>query len=203
MKCAPNAPILVAVLKRSPPEENLPASARSSGGPRSKIHCRNPRRFSSRFVGLRPIEPAEERRYLRSNPLRRFMKGKYSHPNETVPHQLDPSRFGLSGTCSTSCETNGPVRKQHNTTLTAPPQRREEPRRNYAELAARVFFGVGAVVAFGGELKPWAERASLAPGRQDAQRDSIDARQLMHAAHGFFVSPPLDRRSVQIRPPGR
>jgi len=41
----------------------------SSGGPRSKIHCahfigcrRNPRGFSSRFVGLRPIATAEERR---------------------------------------------------------------------------------------------------------------------------------------------
>ena len=34
-------------------------------------------------------------------------------PNVTLPHQLDPSRFALSGTCSTSYGTNGLARKHH------------------------------------------------------------------------------------------
>jgi hypothetical protein len=45
--------------------------------------------------------------------LRPFMRKTTVDPNETVAQPLDPSRFALSETCSTSCGTNGPVRKQH------------------------------------------------------------------------------------------
>ena len=75
-----------------------------SGGPAS----RSSSQFSpsaARFASCDNLPTARMQHYPRDS-------GGF-RPNVTVPHQLDLSRFTLSGTCSTSYGTNGLVRKHH------------------------------------------------------------------------------------------